>query len=121
MKRPSNFLLAEDRKDPAEKLSNIDCCVPDQALSIPELLKKCQRENKPLPVAVDYDIDSITREYDDLIVPECISREDALHLQDLTRAHMAKLDYVLRNKAKQAQPEQTPAPSTSDVGSAPSE
>lgn len=70
--------------------------IPDQALSVRELLERCVRENKPLPKPVDYDMDAIVQEYGDLIVPEHLSKEDALHLIKLTGAHVQKLEYRLR-------------------------
>lgn len=102
MKSPANYLLANERKYKNDVVGDGDCCVPDQSLSIPELLRKCQRENKPLPKAVDYDIESLDREYDDLQIPENLSREDALHLLDRTKAHMSKLQYELRKEEQTA-------------------
>lgn len=86
----------------------VDVCVPDQALSIPELLERYRRECKPLPRPVDYDIESVEKEYHDLQVPEHLSREDALHLMDLTKAHMAKLDYSLRKSSAES-PSEVPS------------
>ena len=79
-----------------EPLSVVDKCVPDQSLTIPQLLEKYNREQKPLPEAVDYDTDSLEKEYSDLSIPYNLSKADALHFMDLTKAHMNKLEYHLR-------------------------
>lgn len=105
---------------PCEDTSTmIDVCVPDQALTIREILERCVRENKPLPPVPDYDIDSIDREYDDIVLPEFLSREDALHLMTRTKAQMADLEYRLREAEKRENASQasveTPANTESDV------
>lgn len=110
MIKPANYLLAEDRPYVKEKTSNIDKCVPDQALSIPELLARCVAQGKAAPVAVDYDIESIEREYDDLVIPEQISRADALMLLERTKAHASKLEFAMRESKKREESKETPVP-----------
>lgn len=88
-----------DYEPPCLDMVNDDVCVPDQALSIREVLERYKRENKPLPTPVDYDISTVEKEYHDIQIPINLSRADALHLMDLTRAHMNKLEYQLRKTA----------------------
>lgn len=90
-----------------------DVAVPDQALSVRELLDRYKRENKPLPDPVDYDVEALEMEYRDLVIPTSLTRADALHLMDLTKAHMNKLEYELRKKSESA-PEGVTPPSGTD-------
>lgn len=94
-------LPREYKHRPTDCSGWIDTCVPDQALSVRELLAKYSREQKPLPVAVDYDIDSVEKQYD-IELPNKLSRADALHLMDVTRRHMDELEYRLRETSKLA-------------------
>lgn len=95
---------------PVEDTStHVDVTVPDQAMSVKEVLERCVRENKPIPKPVEYDIEAIEREYDDLVIPEHLSREDALHLMSRTKSHLSKLEYALE-EAKKAEKSSTQQP-----------
>ena len=113
--RPKRYKKPYQTKALAEDVSlHMDCCVPDQALSVRELLQRAIRESKPLPKQVDYDIDALVEEYKDLSVPEHLSKEDALHLMSITKAHMGELEFKIKLAQNLESEKQTEKPSESD-------
>ena len=98
-----------------EEMSPEDLCVPDQALSIPELIERYSREQKPLPKKRDYDMDAVLEEYDSITIPFNVSREDALHLLDKTKAHIHKLEYAMRRSSEVPSEEVDASPKEQDA------
>lgn len=103
MENKPRYLRADDRVLIFESVENhCDVCVPDQALSVREVLARYVREQKTLPVPVQYDIDSIEEQFESITIPQFVSREDALHLADKARSIIYSLEHASSNASKLA-------------------
>lgn len=110
------YKLIEERDQVVDFVMGASITVPDKALSIPEIIAQCVREQKPLPRPVDYDLEAVEQEYHDLVIPEHLSKEDALHLMGLTKAHMAQLEYKLRTAPEVSSGSGNEVPPTPEQG-----